>query len=159
MIIKAPNLINDSGKIKIFLSGAIDVGMADYWQTEVSKFLDDKFKDKIVVYDPRRPDWDSSWKQDINDKNFSEQVNWELEHIDSCDIAVVYFTKDSKAPITLLELGHLAANPHKLIVFCPDGFYRKGNIDIFCQKYGILNLSDLNGFYNTLYNIVQSNLL
>lgn len=38
MIIKAPNRINDTGKVKIFLAGAIDIGRADFWQTEVGNF-------------------------------------------------------------------------------------------------------------------------
>ena len=160
MIVKAPNLINDASKVKIFLSGAIDMGLADFWQTEVGKFLDDKFKDSVVIYDPRRPDWDDTWKQDVSDKNFSEQVNWELTHIDRSDIVLVYFTKDSKAPITFLELGHIAtAKPHNVFVYCPEGFYRKGNVDIFCQRYGIFNTPDLNTFYNTIENAVSSTLL
>lgn len=159
MIIKAPNSINDTGKVKIFLAGAIDMGRADFWQTEVGNFLDKKFQDSIVVYDPRRPDWDDTWVQSIDDSNFNEQVNWELEHIDKSDIQVVYFTKDSKAPITFLELGHMSRNPHKQIVYCPDGFYRKGNVDIFCKRYGIFNTPDINTFYKTLENKISAQLI
>jgi hypothetical protein len=35
-----------------------------------------------------------------------------------------------------LELG-LHARDGKLIVLCPEGFWRKGNVDIVCEKYGV----------------------
>ncbi|OAL42594.1 hypothetical protein IQ07DRAFT_669236, partial [Pyrenochaeta sp. DS3sAY3a] len=40
------------------------------------------------------------------------------------------------SPITLLELGHHAKD-RKLIVCCPDGFLRKGNVQIVCERFGI----------------------
>ena len=50
--------------------------------------------------------------------------------------------KDSKSPITLLELGlHKDDN---IIVCCPEGFYRKGNVDIVCKKYNIKTCKTLN---------------
>ena len=36
----------------------------------------------------------------------------------------------------MLELG-LYANSGKLLVCCPKGFWRKGNIDVVCEKYNI----------------------
>jgi hypothetical protein len=35
-----------------------------------------------------------------------------------------------------LELG-LFATSQRLIVGCPDGFWRKGNIEVVCARYGI----------------------
>jgi hypothetical protein len=91
-----------------------------------------------VIYNPRRLDWDSSWAQEIDSPEFNIQVNWELEHIDTADIVIMYFDPTSKSPITLLELGLVAArNPGKLHVCCPEGFYRKGNVDIVCNRYGV----------------------
>lgn len=48
----------------------------------------------------------------------------------------MYFDPNTKSPISLLELG-LYATSNKLHVICPDGFYRKGNIEIVCDKYNI----------------------
>lgn len=39
-------------------------------------------------------------------------------------------------PITLLELGHHVKD-RKLIVYCPDRFLRKGNVQIVCKRFGI----------------------
>jgi hypothetical protein len=56
--------------------------------------------------------------------------------LDSSDIIVMYFDPNTKSPISLLELGLYAASG-KLIVCCPEGFWRKGNVDIVCQRYKV----------------------
>jgi hypothetical protein len=48
----------------------------------------------------------------------------------------MYFDPNTQSPISLLELG-LHARDGKLIVLCPEGFWRKGNVDIVCEKYGV----------------------
>lgn len=116
---------------KIFLAGSIEMGNAEPWQDELAN----RFAEHdIVFYNPRRPDWDSTWS-DTSDK-FNEQVNWELDHLEEADIIVMYFDPATKSPISLLELG-LHADSDKLIVCCPDGFWRKGNVRIVCERYDI----------------------
>ena len=65
-----------------------------------------------------------------------EQVLWELNNLDDADVIVAYIDPKTLSPITLLEIG-LHAKGGKLIVYCPDGFWRKGNIDVVCRKYNI----------------------
>ena len=96
----------------------------------------------IMVYNPRRDDWDSSWEQTIDNPNFVEQVMWELTALKRSDYIIMYFDPDTKSPISLLELG-IYAHSNKLIVVCPDGFWRKGNVDIVCREYGIRTAGDL----------------
>lgn len=48
----------------------------------------------------------------------------------------MYFDPNTQSPISLLELG-LHARGGKLIVLCPEGFWRKGNVDIVCEKYNV----------------------
>jgi molybdopterin-guanine dinucleotide biosynthesis protein A len=55
----------------------------------------------------------------------------------------MYFAPQTQAPITLLELG-LFANSQRLIVCCPDGFWRKGNIEVVCARYHIPLTNSLN---------------
>ena len=33
--------------------------------------------------------------------------------------------------------------PENVFVVCPDSFYRKGNVDIVCDRYGINQLKSL----------------
>lgn len=122
----------------LFLAGAIDMGEAEDWQTRLTQDLSDK---NLVIANPRRDDWDSSWKQTIDDPQFNEQVTWEQDMLELAHGVVVYFSKDSKAPITFLELGErlgqLEITGQDLFVFCPEGFYRKGNVDICCQRHNV----------------------
>jgi len=135
--IKAPNKLQYLGKA-IFLAGSIEMGKAENWQQRLGKELKD-----ITVLNPRRDDWDSSWIQSINNPQFREQVEWELEAQEKADIIAMYFDKSTKSPITLLELG-LFARSKKMIVCCPDGFWRKGNVDIVCKRYGIKQVDTIN---------------
>jgi hypothetical protein len=121
------------GRKTMFLAGSIEMGVAEEWQTKVEKVFEDY---PIVIYNPRRNDWDASWEQKITNLKFYEQVNWELSAMEKSDIIAMYFAPDTKSPISLLEFG-LNAYTGKLVVYCPEGFWRKGNIDVVAQKLGI----------------------
>jgi hypothetical protein len=139
-IIKAPNPINKDNiykSKKIFLAGSIEMGTAENWQKVAEDFFAE-YDQHITIFNPRRDDWDSSWTQEFENPQFYQQVNWELTALDAADIIVVYFSPETKSPISLLELG-LYAHTGKLKVCCPKGFWRKGNVDIVCEKYGIPN--------------------
>ena len=115
----------------IFLAGSIEMGAAENWQERIER----EFKDEeVTFFNPRRDDWDSSWHQD--GEQFNTQVNWELNALDDSDIIFMYFSPETKSPISLLELG-LYADHHKMIVVCPDGFWRKGNVSVVCTRYSI----------------------
>lgn len=150
IIIKPPTPLTFDKTIKsIFLAGSIEMGMAENWQSTLEKELEDY---KVIILNPRRDSWDSSWQQSINNPLFCEQVEWELKAQEQADIIAMYFAPKTKAPITLLELGLFAASK-KLLVCCPEGFWRKGNVEIVCHKYNIpmyQTLSDLLSKIKTL---------
>jgi len=56
--------------------------------------------------------------------------------LDAADIVVMYLAPGTKAPISLLELG-LCARTGKLRVCCPEGFWRRGNVEMVCERYQI----------------------
>lgn len=125
-----------SGEIQgstVFLAGSIESGFADDWQTKVANRFESY---QVTLYNPRRDEWDSSWKQSQKESNFNEQVNWEMNNLEDCDIIFMYFDPETKSPISLLELG-LHADSNKMIVVCPDGFWRKGNVEIVCTRFNI----------------------
>lgn len=132
MEIKAPGPIPPH-LTSVFLAGSIEMGAAEDWQELASGILQDK---GLAVLNPRRDDWDSTWVQSVDDPQFSEQVYWELAALELADHVLLYFSPGTKSPISLLELG-LFARSGKCVVVCPDGFWRKGNVDIVCRKYGI----------------------
>lgn len=134
MEIKAPKKYNKADyEVVVFLAGSIEMGKAENWQTRITKAID---ADNVLVLNPRRDEWNSSWQQTIKDKQFRTQVEWELQGLDDSTILVVYFDPATQSPITLMELGLHAADG-KLLVCCPEGFWRKGNIEVVCNKYKI----------------------
>ena len=128
----------------IFLAGTIDMGNSEDWQTKMTSTIAESVVDRdLTIYNPRRDDWDSSWKQTIEDPQFNHQVSWELTCLEKSDLVVMYFAKDSKSPISLLELGLFR---DKIICYCPDGFYRKGNVDVVGERYGVPIHKDFDEF-------------
>jgi Nucleoside 2-deoxyribosyltransferase like len=134
MIVYPPNKdpVLPNHTIKIFLAGTIDMNDSYNWQSEISKFIEDNFKD-ITIFNPRRKDWNPSWEQKITNYHFRNQVEWELEKLEESDLILMIFLKDSKSPISLLELGNFIED--EMLIFCDEDFYRKGNVDIFCKKH------------------------
>jgi len=117
------------------------MGVADNWQARMIALLDPD----VVVLNPRRENWDATWRQSIEEPKFREQVEWELDGLERADVIAIWFAPDTKAPITLLELG-LFARSGKVLVGCPDGFWRKGNVEVVCTRYGAEFVHDWEAF-------------
>jgi hypothetical protein len=141
--IKAPEPVPMWNNLqRLFLAGSIEMGAAESWQDKFAKAMD---RYHITILNPRRDDWDASWEQSIDNPQFNEQVNWELDNITRADFVVFYFDPNTKSPITLMELGWMAAlgktkgycSTREVFVCCPPGFWRKGNVDIMCKRAGI----------------------
>lgn len=123
----------------VFLAGTIDMGNSEDWQSKVIEQLRSSwFK---YIFNPRRQDWDPSWKQEMENQEFNEQVTWELDHLEMATHAFFNFEANSKSPVTMLELGERLAKTEysrqTILVVCPREFYRSGNIDIMCARYAI----------------------
>jgi len=119
----------------VFLAGSIEMGVAEDWQTKLSNELVNI--PNLTILNPRRPQWDNSWKQSLDNPVFKEQVDWELDGIEKADLVIFYFDPNTKSPITLLELGavtQMVRLEKRIIVCCPEGFYRKGNVDIVVHR-------------------------
>jgi hypothetical protein len=151
-VIKPPApLPLDTGGASIFLAGSIEMGAAEDWQRQVESALDDL---PVVILNPRRDAWDASWVQSIDDPQFREQVEWELEAQERANVIGTYFSPATKAPVTLLELG-LFARSGKLVVCCPGGFWRKGNVEVVCARYGVPLVVEFAEFVRLLRERVQ----
>lgn len=118
---------------KVFLAGSIEMGKAGDWQTQVQRALDDE---GVVLLNPRRADWNPAWKPDASEPEFRRQVDWELAALEEADIILMYFTPGTQSPITLLEFG-LYARSGRLLVAAPAGFWRRGNVQITGDRYGV----------------------
>jgi Nucleoside 2-deoxyribosyltransferase like len=125
-------VVLDKATRAVFLAGSIEMGVAIDWQAQLADVL----PPDVAILNPRRDEWDASWRQSIDEPKFREQVEWELDGLDRADVIAMWFVPDTKSPITLLELG-LHARGGKLVVGCPPGFWRRGNIEVVCARYAI----------------------
>jgi hypothetical protein len=128
----------------IFLAGSIEMDKAVNWQKRCEELLQDDY----IIFNPRRNEWDSSWSQTIENDNFKEQVDWELHALEKADVIIMYFAENTMSPISLLEFG-LYAQSNKMKVVVEDNFWRKGNIDIVCERYSVEQ-------FKTLEELIQN---
>ena len=139
-VIQSPQVLDiQPSERSIFLAGSIDMGGSIDWQRELTDSL---ASCSGVLLNPRRSHWSSSWPPDASFPIFREQVEWELSAMEAAGMIAFYFAPGSQAPVTLLELG-LAARSGKAVVCCPSGYWRKGNVDVVCQHYGIQSVPSL----------------
>lgn len=147
-IYKAPEEISLQIDLKtVFLAGSIEMDKAVNWQKKCEELLQDQY----VIFNPRRNEWDSSWSQTIENDNFREQVNWELSALEKADIVIMYFAENTMSPISLLEFG-LYAQSNKMKVVVEENFWRKGNIDIVCERYSVEQFKTLEELIQNLLN-------
>jgi hypothetical protein len=127
---------NSTDTFTIFLGGSIEMDRAEHWQERIAEDLADE---EVLLLNPRRDNWDSSWAQDPTPGTpFHEQVIWELTAQDHADLLVYYFDPATVSAITLLELGaYGGADPEAVAVCCPPTYFRYGNVKIFCDRCGI----------------------
>jgi len=142
-VVKAPAPWGDALRPLVFLAGSIEMGAAEPWQARVENALSPLGG---TLLNPRRDDWDASWVQSIANPPFREQVEWELSGLRSADIVGIYFDPATKSPITLLELGLMATRAGTVLVCCPNGFWRRGNVEIVCATYHLELFDHLDSF-------------
>lgn len=116
-----------------FLAGSIDMGGSIEWQQQLVSSL---APHPGTLLNPRRDHWEAGRTSDATNPVFREQVEWELAAMEAAGLIAFYFAPASQAPITLLELG-LAARTGKAVVCCPEGYWRRGNVVVTCELYGV----------------------
>lgn len=134
---------------KLFLGGTIDNGFSHNWQKDVISKLE---KESVIIFNPRR-----TGHFDASDEiEFAEQVDWELTCLENSEYVMMYFAPGSKSPISLLELGMISQrNPANLFVCCPEGYWKKFNVDKVCERYGIEQFSTLDEITNHLISLLR----
>lgn len=126
-VVTAPEEIGNAAVnyVTVFLAGAIDMGAAVDWQAQVIEKIGDRF----CIFNPRR--------EKFTPDTLDEQIKWELDKLERADYIFLWFPKDSKAPISFFEAG-LYWNSGKLIVGAEPGFYRRRNLELTADRYGVM---------------------
>lgn len=103
-IIYAPEPFPEPHGLSVFLAGSIDQGKAIEWQTQLADELlaawPAEQSPRLTILNPRRLDWDSSWKQEMGEQPFTDQVHWELNMQETASVIAMYFGVESAAPIS-----------------------------------------------------------
>lgn len=156
LVITPPTRIPLSPKAtSVFLAGSIEMGKAVKWQEEAITKLVDLVEKDLVIYNPRRDDWDSSWENVASNPQFKDQVEWEQYYLENCNFRFFFFAPNTASPITLLELGQ-SLTPYYTIVCCPHGYDRKGNVDVTCENKRINVYLDMNHALEVLATRINS---
>lgn len=134
-VITAIEDINVDG-FKVFLAGAIDMGSAVDWQSLVIDELPGQ--DDLILINPRRPNFTPD--------TLDEQIHWELNALEQADAIFMWFPKDAAAPISFLETG-LYLRSGKIIIGSEMGFYRRRNLEITGERYGVHLWDSLAGMF------------
>jgi len=133
-VIQAPQpLLLKPQERAAFLAGSIDMGESVNWQSQLVAML---AQHHGTLLNPRRDRWEANRSSEASNPVFREQVEWELTAMEAAGLIAFYFAPASQAPITLLELG-LAARARKAVVCCPEGYWRRGNVAVVCERYGV----------------------
>ena len=146
-VIYAPSNEAPRNPKSVFLAGTTSKVDTRDWRETLSDSL---FDVPVTIYNPYRADWDSSWREDINFAPYREQVEWELDKQDLADIVVVYFHPATQAAVSLLEFGISARVPSKALVVCPEGYWKRGNVQIVCRKFGVEMLDSVDGLKDAI---------
>ncbi|TVY18745.1 hypothetical protein LARI1_G004052 [Lachnellula arida] len=155
-IIHAPSPAPTTGTKSVFLAGTTTTtttttapSTAD-WRETLSASLRPY---PLTIFNPARPDWDSTWREDITFAPYREQVQWELDKQATADLVVVYFHPATVAPVSLLEFGLAAGqSPGKVVAVAPEGYAKRGNVQIVCEKFGIEFLDDIDRLHESIVN-------
>lgn len=115
--------------VKVFLAGGI-TGCKN-WQKTVIDILEKDLPDDVLIYNPRREEFDTE-----NTFSARGQINWEFRHLEEMDIFTMFFAASdtSVGPICLYELGRYIPRmqmrfptdwQNRIIVDIEDGYSRQ----------------------------------
>lgn len=143
--------------IRLFLAGTIDNGTAVDWQNNIINkihSLYDNTNVDIDIYNPRDPNWDHSINPSVEDPKLIRQIRWELTALEEADIVAMYFAPNSQSVISLLETG-LHMRDRKMLVYCPDEYFRCTNVRTTCTHYGTVCVNDEKEWFEYLIHCIE----
>ena len=139
--LEAPNYenIRDDESV-VFLAGPITG--APNWQPEVTNLLKQYSESNYVIANPRRQETTSGY---FNDYEFSEQVDWEIKHLQYADqkgAILFWFPKEEfsvptrdYAQTSRFELGYFVRNNPYIFIGIESGFPGERYIKYMLPKY------------------------
>lgn len=108
------------------------MGKAVLWQERMAVFLSSL---PITVNNPRSGHWSPNGAQEAKTESSRNQVECELSVLEKSDVICFFFHVETKSPVTMMELGFWARSA-KVVVCCDNQFWRAGNVNLVCERYG-----------------------
>jgi len=148
-VINALQSIDGDRAFSVFLAGSVQSKDTEVtWRKRIIKMLSEE---DVVLIDPvwtnNGSNLDYNNKEDA--KKMNVQIDWELNALEQADLIVMHLDKEAKSPISLLELG-LYAQSGKLVMCCADGFWRKENVDVVCNRYNVPRVKSIEELVTTI---------
>jgi len=123
IVVEAPSRYrNRLGYPMLFMAGGI-TGAED-WQT---KFLEELKDEELVVFNPRRKNFDIS-----NEEVEAQQITWEFLHIAKANAISFWLPPQTLCPITLFELGSVLGEKtdRSIFVGCDPSYARIRDVKV-----------------------------
>lgn len=120
-------------EFSVFAAGSIEMGAAIQWQPLLANYLCDL---PLTLCNPRRGAWDQSITPSAKTAAFRTQVEWELDALTRVSVITFFFDHATMSPVTMCELG-LWAHSEKVVVCCDRRFWKSGNVELVCERYGV----------------------
>jgi hypothetical protein len=121
------------GKFSVFAAGSIEMGSAIQWQGLLANYLCPL---PLTLCNPRRGHWDKNTIPSAETDVFRAQVEWELQALTASTVICFFFDHATMSPVTMCELG-LWAHSGKVVVCCDRRFWKSGNVELVCERYGV----------------------
>ncbi len=135
--------INKKNQRSIFLAGSMDHKQEGSWREEIiAEFGTND------IFDPTNTHHD-----ELNTEQMKHHIVWELGALQQSDLILLNFLKESKSPISLVELG-MYVTSNKLIFICPKEFYKSDYVHTLCNKYNTPIFNTLNEAKTLLKNSI-----
>ena len=147
----------------LFLAGSIEQGKATNWQQKAIEFYSAQQEiSDLTIVNPRREVWPSELEQSIQNAEFYFQVSFELQHLEGADAVIMWLEPGTMSPISLFEFGLLTGWAsmgalNKLVIGCPNGFWRKGNVEVVTNRYRIQLVDTFSDLLEEGYTMLQRN--
>lgn len=130
----------------LFLAGGIS-GCPDWQEEMISMVRNANMSKEVVLVNPRRVGFDIT-----NSGMSEEQIVWEHHYLELSAGVSFWFPKETLCPITLFELGKVAAQGKKIYVGCHPDYPRVFDVKKQLQllRPDVLVHSDLQSLVSTI---------
>ena len=134
VVVRAPERPELPTAPRIFLAGTTTATKDGDWRERIISRLSEY---TVVLLNPKRDDWDCTWREHASDPRWREQIEWELDMQEAASIIAFVFLPETPAPISMLELGmHVASGKRDTMVFSHPDFVKSAYVEAVCKRHG-----------------------